>query len=240
MAGYLIYIPKITGSSPNHLVDVGLGSLLDKQNLPGVPGVGLEGADVLGHGPDKGRGVVFRWFDAKHPERAPELGMFPERQEWTPAKPTDGLEAGRFWIGIEKDRPPTPEDLQRPEMYGGLPVKLAGHDWIVPVARALPHEYGLDESGRPCRKVAREYQAFYDRAVKNFERYQEFLSGADAIIEGGFHFAVEALGMNYRVDQNIADVLRLFRSDEDLLWTVGATFELSQFMAIDAQKKTAS
>lgn len=230
MAGPLIYIPAITGADPQHLVRVGLGSLLD-------PGVSLEGADVLAHGPDGGRGMVFRWCDSDHPERSPALGVF-KHQEWAPCKPTDGMEAGRFWMGKEVHNPPKPDDLLRGTNYGGLPVKLAGHLWMVPVARQLKHSWGLDEFGIPCRRINRRYQAFYDKAMANFETFKGFKDGNSITIVGGWPFAIEALSLNYRVDHNLVDWLELFDSDEDLMWTVGATFEFSHYLAIESQKKT--
>lgn len=226
MAGYQIYIPGVRGADPEHLRRVGLAGILD-------PKLGIDSVDVLSNGPDGGWGVCFYW------PGCPRFGVHKKHQEWSPAKPDGELPAGRFWMGRDNDAPVTPEALLRPDHLGGKSVQLDdGREWLIPVARSLPHRYGKDEQGRIARIVKHDYRSFYDRALHFYERFLALsVGGEDITLTDAWGFAVEALSMNYRLDENIIDWLGLL-TDDNIVLLIGATFEFTTICALDVQKKT--
>jgi hypothetical protein len=133
----------------------------------------------------------------------------------------------------------TPADLARNRQLPGLPVKLQdGQEWLIPIAKQLPHKIELDADGEPVRRILGRYAAFYAEAGKYYDLLRGYRSGEPLTIAGAFAFAVEALALNYRINRDVADFLELF-TEENILWTIGATFELSELDAIAAQKKKA-
>src|ERR1044072_2697409 len=140
MSSYVIYLPGRQGASPDHLTQVGLADLC-KECAP-------EFADCLDGGPDGGRGLLAAWRTGDA-NRDPSFSV--KAFDWQPAKAdsTRGLEAGRFWFGIERGKPVKPADIARRESIAGYPLTLAdGQVWRIPAAQHLPHRHGLDEYGR--------------------------------------------------------------------------------------------
>lgn len=229
MPSYLIYLPDKRGARPEHLADVGLGELLG-----GSEGnySTLEYGDVLAGGPDGGAGLVCRWFDAKHPQRSPRLGVF-EGQHWTKFE--------RFWLGRESAI--SPEDLARPSQYDSTPVRLAdGQVWLVPIARALPHTWGVDEHGVFRRVIQTPFEQYFLDSQKYFDRVLAATAEEGNVVQFGpfaecWEFACRALALNYLLAPPIVSWLGLI---DDTCWMqlIGASFELGQLDAV--QKKTAS
>jgi hypothetical protein len=229
---YQIFIPGGRGCDVAQLRAVGLETILD-------PEFGPSEFDVTS-GPQGQCGACFAWLDTLHPERDPRRpGMHLDQQIWTPCKPRGGLAAGRFWLGRDKGRKIKPSDLARRTQQPGLPVKLDdGQEWLVPAAVRLPHRYALDAEGRESRQVVDRFREFYARAEHFYNVFLKIQVQPGVVVEGGWPFAIEALALNYRVNADLVDWLGLF-SEEALLWTIGATFELDPLRAIELQKKTA-
>lgn len=231
MASYLIYLPGKRGASPDLLHEVGLGDLC----TDGAPLF----VDVPSGGPDGGRGVLCGWDDPLDPSKNQPLAVRMDLQEWSPAKPHDGLEAGRFWLGALKSSPVKPKDIQRRRTYSGLNVLLAdGNEWAMPVVKLLPKRHGLASSGRFGSDIRKEYRALCESA-ESIEAQLHGQDGAEISIEGGWRFGVDALALNYRVNSDVVDWLDLVW-DEHYLNFVGAPVELQLVREVEAQKKTGS
>lgn len=223
MPGYLIYLPGKTGSSPQHLVDAGLGGLVGSNALT------FEAGDVLAHGPDGGHGLVCRFVDGKHPERAARLGVF-DGQEWTHCT------ARGCWFG--RSGPIAPEDLARPSQYDSLPAKLAdGQEWRVPIAREMPHRWGLDAQGVFCRKVRSEFEGYFQRASEYFAALLGMQAEEARQFENVWSFCCQALALNYLVTPELVDWLGLIDdvSVKELLY---AATEFRRVLEREDQKKS--
>jgi hypothetical protein len=224
---YQIYIPGVSGCSPEHLQNVGLGDLFD-------PHCGVEAIEVLENGPDKGRGMCFFW------QPCPVAGYHPERQQWVPAKAAGKLKANRFWMGRDNFAPVQAVDLLRTDHLGGLGVRMAdGEEWLVPVARKLPHKFTIDEDGRPRRVVKERYEAFFDTAYRYFCQMIEWYQGSmgDITIDEAWNFACSALMWNYRLNADVIAWLGLL-DDRSILELIAATHEVTVCRELAAQKKT--
>lgn len=240
---YLIYLPGKRGANPRHLVDVGLGGLLGG-------GHGPEFAEISRGGPDDGGGLLVHWSDVTRPELFPAPLVQLDRQVWTPAKPdprqpadSEAGRAGRFWMGRLRDFAVTPAALRRGDAIGGGPVTLCdGQEWQIPVARLLPHSFGLGPDGRPSRQVSPQYAEFYRQTEEYFRQIVALRQDPQAVIEGrlanAWHFACEALAFNYRLNSDLVDWLGLL-DDARIVWTIGATFELQAWAETEREKKTA-
>lgn len=233
MSSFQVYIPGKTGASPNHLRDVGLELLLD-------PHFGPTAIEAHHDTPDGCSGIVFYWQDMATPTNMPQHMGCHSDQEWSPAKPSKGLPAGRFWLGKDAGGTVTPGALMRHNHMGGLSVKLDdGQEWMVPVARRLPKKYQMDEvTGEPRMQVALPYQEFYKQAEDLYTFLLQARIDEDFTIPGGWTFAERALAMNYRINSDVIDWLGLL-GDESMLRLIGATHERNIMLEIDAQKKTA-
>ncbi len=222
MSSYLVYIPGQPIRTEQALRDVGLGEIIDPQ----FPAACCD----LSSGPDGSHGLLFYWQDSSNGGAG--LSLLPslraEDNDWQPAKAYDGKPAGRFWLGKSKVKPVTPDGLLRRNYYGGLPVVLDdGNEWAIPVARQLPHSYGIDEFGRPARKIQSAYINFFDQSQAWLDKFRQYARDrTDPNVADGWYFAVEAIAMNYRVNQDIADWLQLM-GDFTLPMAIAATFEMA-------------
>lgn len=204
MAGLLIYIPGRHGQNPEMLRDVGLGALLTSDDS------GPSFAAVINNGPDGGAGALAFW-DALSQDRVPRPTINKESQVWQAAKPCGDLQAGRFWLGYEKSRPPTPECLSRRHQHPGEAVTLNdGNEWLIPVARQLPRVLGLDESGNVGSRVDDSYREFFEQAYAIFDLF-DLTGDGNATLphKDGYEFASLALSINYRVNRDVCDFLGL-------------------------------
>ena len=171
------------------------------------------------------------------------LGYYPDKQDW------HECQGGAFWIGVQKDSPPAPTELERPNKIGGHFVKLDdGNEYLIPVARwhesdgtgriGVPQSIKLDKEGKWTSHVNGQYGGFFDRAVKVYEMFVGADEGDDWTPHDDLDFAAEAIGFNYYMTKWEVSALGLFNTD-----TVGdllrATIDYPGFMAlVEAQKKT--
>jgi hypothetical protein len=223
---YQIFIPDATGCSPDLMREVGLEDLLDG-------GTSLTACEVTA-GPAGRRGVCFWFGDHPHP------GFHKDDQLWTPCTPRGDKPAGRFWMGQARNLPPLPREMQRTEILaGGQFATLGdGNEWLIPVPRRLPSIYGLDELGRPTRKVKSIYRDWQERAWEYWEIVVAWKrgGGGDLTIQDAWRFMVDSLTMNYRVNQDIASWLGVI-DDTSILKILDAVFELGVLNRLEAQKK---
>lgn len=210
-------------------------------------GAGYAHAELLGGGPDArdggaGRGCLVYWLPPTQP-----LGLNLNQHaqwSWTRAKPDPqrNLPGGRYWIGQTPGVPILPEALARRQQYPSVAVRLDDDQlWQIPIARSLPHEFGFDDYGNQVRRVKPPFAAYHDLAM-------EFLA---ALIEAGspirkelhvsdaWRLAELGLSLNYRVNRDVIDWLRIATDEESLYRIACASIELGLWVAIDEQKKTA-
>lgn len=164
--------------------------------------------------------VVFLSFPAA-PGGRPVVGYYPEKQSW------HKVYGGACFVGWENNSPPEPNDLIRPNVIDGHPVKLAdGKEWIIPTARVFPKGTGLPAAlilgpdgeliteGLP--KYA-EISKSADRVWSEFERSIEGTERPDSekllTIQDQFSIAIEALSINYRLSKWEVSALRLITTE---------------------------
>lgn len=244
MSSYLIYLPGLPheiGDRHQRLRDVGLGFLLEPDD--NVRSVDFTETNLRDLGPDDGNGVLVSFSNRDYPEAMPRKLLKASEHDWTPAKPDPdkGLAAKRFWLGKPKGQRVQPEHITRPKLYHSEAVKLAdGQEWLMPIARQLPHAFRLDDEGRLARQVRPEMVDYFDASQRFYDMFVNLDADKtmDTVFEGGWSFASRGLGMNYLVNRDILDWLSLV-DDTCFFWLIGASFEMGRMREIEAQKKTA-
>lgn len=205
MARFQVFIPK-TEQNPLDSFDL----------VAPMTNVGL--SDLIGNaapqrsgGPDGQDGFIVSW---PVPGDA-ETGYKPDRQTWIKAAPRDGLEAGRYWVGIWNDKKPTQKDLKRTYQYSGKKVALNdGNEWLIPSARELPTEMILADDGTFKFEVQRKYHDMYNETMGWAELIRKddstpFLWHDLAL------FVLSAFKLNYMATDELATSgLRLFSKEK--------------------------
>lgn len=197
---FQIYIPAtVAADHPgvHPLESVGLADLVGDSRQLGVD-----------TGPDDARGVCFGWSRSGFPQ----LGYRPTVQAWRPAVPCGDLPARRYWVGLWKDSPPTPDDLQRPYAVRGKWLGLPdGHEWLLPQAKELPATAVLSDDGTWRFEVQRKYHDFHLKSLKWFEHFGR--GERSFTFDKAIAFLMAALRINYRVVPEVIDALGLLTSD---------------------------
>lgn len=242
MPAYLIYIPS---PKPGPLDDLLCSVGLECLGAGGDNRHTIEQKDVFEQSAPDGRGgKLVTLTRAREPQLDPPFRYLSEKQVWTPVKPdpSRNLEAGRYWLGRMKDETIGPECLARPRQYSSTPIKLVdGHEWQMPIARRLPQNLEIDDSGNWSKRVKPEMSDYFDRSETLFG---VMLKQAPYRLDVGLDFAVRGLGMNYYINRDIASWLGLL-DETRVTALVGAAFEVDQlreiratYLAALAQKKT--
>jgi hypothetical protein len=149
----------------------------------------------------------------------PRFGYFPDFQTWALVRNDPPL-----WIGVDREHPPTPEDLARPVRVSGHDVRLAdGHTYHVPVIRSparntlLPQDMYRGPDGQFQTGIRPDYLPLWERSARVWDmiygeedetremRYVEILDHCLAI-----------LGVNYRVGHAEQAALRLVSTQNDV------------------------
>jgi hypothetical protein len=153
---------------------------------------------------------------SKHRGQGP-IGNLPGQQTWQPIG--DGKKA---WVGALTKDPPSPLDLERWKLVGGLDVIDPGsHAWTVPVARAagmglefgtLPQSYTFNADGEPIPNLLPQYAWLWELGaqIRDWYASQTPPEGDDVTPEERAAFrprpvawlikaAAKVLGVNYRV-----------------------------------------
>ena len=218
---FLIFVPRIDAAQPT-LDAAGLGDFAANST-----------PFALARGPGGGPGTLFGWTKPTDPCR--EFGFFPDRQTWSPSKP-----AGRYWVGLWNDSPPTPAELLRTSPFDGGAVRLGdGQSWRIPAAARLPKTCVLSDDGEPGFRIADQFQEFWRESETYF--FQLVLADAgdeDIIIDANWwSYLCRALRLNYRIVPEVVSELRLFSTDT-MLEAVLATVEGRPIHEAVDQKKT--
>lgn len=198
---YFLYLPGAQGADPKLLDDVGLASV----------NIGWSHVPVLGNGPDGGQGVFCFCGNTDGPR-----GVHLDSQEW---KPEQGQDPPRYWVGWVKGAKPGPADLARKKQHPGTAVTLCdGNEWLIPLARQLPHVNGIKPGGGFKRKLKHEYQAFWDLSqVIHDSLLKNFMVNECQRWEWNqfecWPFSCAALAQNYLLTPEIIDALELLEDD---------------------------
>jgi hypothetical protein len=246
MAGFLLWFPGKSGITNQTLDDCGLADFHRDKGPEWFP---------LESGPDRRGGLLAIWRTGEQ-GRDPSPAILPT-QDWQPCRANQaiGLAKGAYWIGLDKQRPLQPSDIQRSgELHPGYWLKLSdGQEWHVPTANMLPHTHGIGEDGQYERQIAARYAAFWERsrefaeqiftALGQLELAQE-LHGKRApqktVIELPlsqlFDLAIEALAFNYRINAELATRLKLL--DDNALRNIPMLIvDLPQLVTHEQKKK---
>ncbi len=256
MAAPVFYIPGAQGDRLEKFRQAGLAELCGDDGNPE--------AAKINSGPDGGSGILYA-FRKGDPATDPSLDNT-DALDWTAAPPeaTRDLTAGRFWLGVDRDRPVVPDDLIRKSPYAGGNIRLAdGNDWFVPIMHRLPHTIGLDpETGKMSRRIADKYAGVWQRS----EHYAEELfrgsdddftlqdlaeerpelkkqidderknTFVDVTLEGAWKYCTDVLSLNYRIDETLVSMLGLL-DDPSMCAVIIGTLELDEVVKV-RQKKT--
>ncbi len=205
---YQIFLPDKRGQNPQLLVEAGLADH-------------VEGAQWVecSEGPTGGPGAMVFW---QPKGEQPRFGFVPDEQEWIPAAPQPGTgERGRYWVGVWRQSPPGPRDLQRPAALPGLQVAHSGYwvrlgdgnRWVVAAAAMLPRDFRIDpETGQVREELQEDYRSFWR---KSQELYRLVLGEGriDLPWADWWDYLVQALRFNYRLTPEVVSHLRLLNSE---------------------------
>lgn len=246
MAHYLIYIPRLNEPDDNALTKAGLGGLRNT----GRP---IHWHAIRALGPDDGNGMIAAWMHGDQRDCDPNRHA---HMEWTPAKPDKSrdLAEGRYWFGVDPQSRPTPECLALPHRFRGHDVRCAdGNRWHIPAAARLPHCHGLNAEGEWERRVAKQYETFYQRAMRygvelfsEIDAFQAIQETVPEMKETDHAATVElddtdkhccaALAMNHRLTPDVIDMLGLL-DDATMIAIISATLDLPEIQEVLDQKK---
>lgn len=237
VSSYVIYLPGKQGANPEHLAAVGLGELA-KERSP-------EFADCLDGTPDGSRGLLAAWRTG---DTANDPPFDPRAFEWQPAKAdsTRGLEAARFWFGVERGKKVAPATLARRESIAGYPVELAdGQVWRVACLDKLPRKLSLNDRGRFVATVKPEHLGLVSQgeqfALQFFHAVGEIEllmaskphldpnAMVEFTLENAADFAVDILKLNYRLTSEVADFLGIL-DQQAIIDIVKVSIELTALL----------
>ena len=222
MAAYLIFVEGVKRSDTE-----GLTKELGIENIE-RGGSGLMWSQVQ-DGPSGAAGLLGGWMqDSLQPMYKPNV------QQWRKAP------GGKFWVGTWNEWPLKPGDVARNDMPGrSYPIKLEdGNEWLIPVARWLPHLWGMDDEGKSRRVPAPAYVEFCKQAEDVFQEFCRTARGEAPTLTADWEFVCEAMAINYRLAPPIISVLGLV-GDSCGATILSATVEWAWIEAVESEKKNA-
>jgi len=155
--------------------------------------------EVIGAGPDGHPGLCVSALPVVVREPPRRLGFYPDEKAivWEQLGPD-------LWGAIDREFPPTPEDLARPKLTAGHAVMLDdGRMWVVPVIRrfdggcGLPQRAWWDSSGQFCLDPKPDYRELWEMSAEAEALFST--PGAKITYERGIAMALAFLGLNYRI-----------------------------------------
>lgn len=174
-------------------------------------------------GPGGGAGIILA-FD-RHDGQIPAVRYAADAQTWRKGP------AGKFWVGVDNDDHPGPDDLIRRSPADGERIKLLDdNEWIIPRivsplrANALHKLITLDDDGETWLYVPMpEDEAIIADGNKVLDLAKNCNGGNIRIdFQEGTRIAISALKMNYRIGPLEVDLLHLL-SESDIgkvLWSM--------------------
>lgn len=216
----------------------------DPRGLARLEAVGLgrlKGGAVfepIAAGPSGGPGLFVSW--PKSGELRDEYS--PDWQTWRPAIAWDDLAAGRYWVGITTDDPPTPKDLAWKTQAAGQSVKLGdGNFWEVPYAATLTLAMGYGPGGEVGTPPRAEMTTFAQAAQ---ETYSKLLLGTvdTSDLQHVMRMFCAGLAVNYGIVPEVISLLKLFNSENIAapLYVAVESLKLATVESIEADIKQAN
>lgn len=197
--------------------------------------------ETVGTGPGGHAGTFFMAMptNGRKPART---GYYPDQQEWQEFDCT-------YWACIDRDMPPTPDDLVRknPLEADVYPVKLLGHEWLVPIIRdpnggtGLPRDWLMGADGEVDEQVQRQYHLlwtewagvvdlFFDPGRPDANVFQ--ITPAEAVKR-----CLQLLGLRYRIDRAEQNLMHLIDSGNFFpILAAGVNLWAFWDVYVDAQK----
>ena len=163
-----------------------------------------DGADSIHCAGPAGTGQLFAW----RKNSLQPMHYNANEQTWVAAAKNGDRPEGRYWVGVFKDSPPTPQDVQRPGQLHGLGIELGdGAKWRIPVPHALPHDLILQSDGSMKHEPKERYQSISIEADEWRGRLKADQLPVD--YEELYAFCVRCLSLNYRMPPELPSLLRL-------------------------------
>lgn len=186
---YTLYIP-LPESSPAEaqtpaelLAEVGCAHLAADLQTP----------QHTSQGPDGAAGWLLHWMTSQGRVHRPQV------DQWIPAAACDDLPAARYWIGVDTHALPTPQDLQRRNLFAGSPVTLGDdRDWIIPRETELPHQVRLLDDGSKQFIPYRQFHEMHILSAQWRQALQAAVRGHRFIEKELTSYVDHALQINYR------------------------------------------
>ncbi|MEP3480763.1 MAG: hypothetical protein ABJZ55_16055 [Fuerstiella sp.] len=204
-----IYIPSSDKKplQPNEaLAAVGL------DNITGV-------STTEGAGPDGARGMFYTWIDSANVG----IGYDEPHQTWVKSVKSGDREPGAYWVGWKSNKPPTEQDLRRPDSRKGEWIQLGNDErWIVTTPNKLDRFPMLQEDGSLTWVVDEKFNWLtqeLDRKRETSIVRQDDGDGSGERItiifddSADFDFFCRLLAINYRTTPELICHLKLFNQD---------------------------
>jgi len=243
---YLLYLPGVKTGSDDAYARLGLYDLVK------------DGGPLAAHGagPDGGHGLLAGWGTIEEP---PDLTWREMGQTWKSVGGRQTAVGGEeespsayrlpstaYWLGKSDTKPVEPRTIARATQKRGIWVELAdGQRWLVPVARQLPHLWGIDDAGEPCRTPANGYAEFCATSRRVYEAFMAPPKG-DSSGDGNsivftdadaWRYLCTALALNYHLNPAVVSFLGLI-DDASFVRVMAATIEFDLLREVEEQKKT--
>jgi len=204
--------------------------------------------ELTGKGPGGKSGLLVTIFPPSG-ETPKRLGYYPDFQRWLQVDEA-------LWIGIDREQPPTSEDLRRVgKLQRGYEMTLAdGGAWTIPVVRRppiavergyrasdLPHDIGWDLARNFVETLKPDYQALWDDTAELCELFFGDGKGKTRKIsvEDGLRWAIRLLSINYRYGRHEQNLLHAIDA-ETVFNVLGAAVDfLLVTHVLDGEKKSA-
>ena len=182
--------------------------------------VGLEGlhkqADMIWipSGPDGLSGWLISWLDASFTQ----LIYNADKQDWIPAAEIKEAKAGRYWVGLWKDNPPTEEQLRKRDSRKAQLVRLGNSEqWRITTPQTLEKfpvfanggvEWVVDEQ---FNWLGTELESIRATSVTTWQEEDGKVRSTFTFDDTRhFLFLCQLLAINYRITPEIVVALRLF------------------------------
>jgi hypothetical protein len=199
-------------------------------------------AEISGGGPGGTGGTLLVPLVPGSPPPV-RLGYYPQFQDWT-------NHGDQFWLGIDRESPPGPEDLRRTKQIGGYRMALGdGRDWLVPILRRpngtseFPSSFGWDAAGVFSSVVRPAYRQLWEDAGELVELFlaNKLREAAKVDLPRLVDWCVRVLAVNYRFDRVMQSALGVIGSD-DWMTILAYAIDGPTYLELrgEAQKKTAS
>ena len=229
---FIYFIPSSNGLGQAGLIKkAGLDNILDDPQKVT--------SNQIFSGPDGLAGFLFSFCQPKELKYKPAPAVSSEAEK-TNCQGFDKSQqvwqksnCGKYYIGFYSDSPPTEKELARDVQITGHPVKL-GHGqtqtetqtdtdkWIIPLARIfpagtkLPQSLILGSNGEVVTETLPKFvrfSAMCEKLWREFEIQIGLAAGEKSMTTAeGFTLATEALAINYRINVDGINILKLFNT----------------------------